>query len=197
MKLDLVHDIQKVYKKVLYSISRPGLISSLKDEALNMDLDFNCYRSTSILILMLLDTEVTFTVFSESKKEITKYINNLTYSKYASVDKADFIFVLNNALPSDLVISIEKSNPGTLLNPHKSATIICEVADISYENELVLKGPGIENEKYVKISGIQEWIDARNIKNKEFPLGVDIIFIDANYNLICLPRTTIIDKAVV
>ena len=57
---------------------------------------------------------------------------------------------------------------------------------------LTLEGPGIANTENVEIAGSEYWMDARAEANKEYPLGVDMILIDRQSNIMCLPRTTII-----
>jgi alpha-D-ribose 1-methylphosphonate 5-triphosphate synthase subunit PhnH len=37
---------------------------------------------------------------------------------------------------------------------------------------------------------LNDWLKIRNFKNKEFPLGIDMIFIDREDNLMSIPRTT-------
>lgn len=72
MKLDLIYDIQRAYRKVVDSMSKPGLITNLKDEAAKVDLEAGCFPSTLVLAAMLLDTEVTFKVVSEREHSCNK-----------------------------------------------------------------------------------------------------------------------------
>ena len=55
MELDLIHDIQSTYRKVLNSMARPGIIENIKDEADKVNVDIDCYKSTFLIMLMLLD----------------------------------------------------------------------------------------------------------------------------------------------
>lgn len=66
--------------------------------------------------------------------------------------------------------------------------------NISNDKELILKGPGIKDKNYIKVDISGNWVEKRELKNIEYPLGVDTIIIDKNSNLICLPRTTQISK---
>lgn len=88
--------------------------------------------------------------------------------------------------------------PGDLLNPHKAATMIIEADSVSNDRALTLSGPGIETECYINVkTAIDAWVDLRAEKNSEYPLGIDLIFVDRDDNILCLPRTTQIIKQVV
>jgi alpha-D-ribose 1-methylphosphonate 5-triphosphate synthase subunit PhnH len=197
MKLDLVHDIQTAYRGLLDSMSRPGSISNMEEQSGKVDIETGCFPSTAVLALMLLDTEVSFKVFSEREDEITKIINQLTYAKAADAKKADFIFVLDDALPGDLEEALVKAKTGDLINPHESATVIVEADSVTSGEQMVLSGPGIEKECFASVSISGNWEEIRAEKNVEFPLGIDLIFTDSNSNLLCLPRTTQISQRVV
>ena len=194
MSLDLVHDIQAVYRKIIDAISRPGLIRNIKDQADKVDMEIGCLNSTVVLALMLFDTEVTFKVISEREAEVTRLINQLTYAKTTDIERADFILVLKDAKPEDFERAIRAAYPGDLMDPHKSATIIFEADLLSREQDVILTGPGIEEENYIKIKTTHNWIELRVEKNVEYPLGIDFIFIDPEANLMCIPRTTRIMK---
>lgn len=193
MKLDQVHDIQKAYRKVVDSISRPGMITNLSEEAAKADFQTGCYPSTEVLALMLLDTEVSFKVFSEREEKITSMLNQLTYAKTAPADQADFVFILKDCDPTP---AIQAAKTGSLNNPHESAILIIETESVSEGLELILKGPGIKTEHIVHIANADTWLDIRNEKNKEFPLGIDIILTNAKNDVLCLPRATQMRKRV-
>ncbi len=197
MRLDYVHDIQKSFRKVLDSMSRPGLINNISKESEKVDLEINFFNSTLVLMFMLLDSDISFKIISEKEEDITSFINKLTYAKSKNTEKADFIFVLRDAKPIDLVNGIKNAKSGDLINPHKAATIIVEVEEISNNKTLSLTGPGIERVNYAHIEAENSWILARSEKNEEYPLGIDMIFIDKESNILCLPRTTALSTKVV
>lgn len=196
MKLDLVHDIQKAYRQVIDSMSRPGKVNNIKRQADKVDIEAGCFNSTVVLVFMLLDTEVTFKVFSEHEADITKLINQLTYAKSDEAENADFILVLNDARPEQLEQAFMAACPGNLTDPHKSATMVIETGAVSNSRNLILKGPGIEEECCVKVQTPDSWVELRAEKNSEYPLGIDIIFTDPDSNILCIPRTTQIVKQV-
>lgn len=197
MPLDLIHDIQIAYRKVLDSMSRPGLIGRISEEAGKLEVEIGCYGSTLVLILMLFDTEVKFTVFSKRAEKIIKLINQLTYAKSTEVENADFVLILNDAGEEDMAKALRAAYPGDLLNPNQAATLIVEADFLCNDKELILTGPGIAGESYIKVKAGGSWVDIRAEKNCEYPLGIDLIFTDPDDNFICLPRTTQIEKQVV
>jgi alpha-D-ribose 1-methylphosphonate 5-triphosphate synthase subunit PhnH len=190
MKLDLVHDIQKSYRKVLNCMARPGVIESIKEVSEKVDMNIDFLKSTLVIMFMLLDAEVSFKIISKNERDLTNIVNQLTYAKASDAEAADFVFVLRDAAPEDIELAFRDAKLGDLIDPHKSATIIVEVDEVSNEKALALKGPGIEEINYVKITALGNWIEAREQKNIEYPLGVDTIFIDKGSNILCLPRTT-------
>jgi alpha-D-ribose 1-methylphosphonate 5-triphosphate synthase subunit PhnH len=200
MKLDIVHDLQSVYRKLVDSTSRPGLISDLGKEAALLDgeNETGCSHSLLLLALTLLDQEVTFKVFSANAEAAEKEINQVTFAKTAEADQADYLFILHDAGKGSLEDAIQRANPGTFLNPHKSAVIIAETGAIREGGHLILKGPGIQTSTAVNVDMDGNWIRRREEKNKEYPVGVDFIFVDQDNQLLSLPRTTqVTEKRVV
>ncbi len=196
MKLNMVHDIQSVYRKVLNAMAKPGVIENLKKEADQVDIETNCYENTFLMMMMLLDREVSFNVVSEKSVDVSSLISQMTYAKVKPIEEADYIFVLKDACDEQLDMVIKKSKIGDLVDPNKSATIIAEFKCLDNgSNILNFKGPGIKNLREVRISGETKWIKERNIKNEEYPLGVDLIYVDEKNNVMCIPRTTSITES--
>jgi alpha-D-ribose 1-methylphosphonate 5-triphosphate synthase subunit PhnH len=55
---------------------------------------------------------------------------------------------------------------------------------------MVLKGPGIEQENTLHVTGLNEvWLQQRAFWNAAFPTGVDFILVSEN-QVMALPRTT-------
>jgi len=192
MSLDIVHNIQTAYRSVLESLSRPGVVSSLEQQAKQLDIESGCYPGTLLLALMLLDTEVTFAVVAgeERQEQVIRLINQLTYAKAVAVEQAQYVFMLSDATAQQLEEAMEETRIGELINPHESATVIVEAEAVSEESGLLLRGPGIETENVARVERSGDWVRVREQKNAEFPLGIDLIFVDAQHRLLGLPRTT-------
>lgn len=198
MSLDIVHDIQTAYRSVLDSLSRPGVISSLQEQVGHLDIEGGCYEGTLILALMLLDTEVTFAVVAaeELQERVTRLINQLTYAKSVELDQADYVFVLSSAEAQQLEAALEMAKTGELINPHESATIIIEARAVSNGRGLLLRGPGIQSDCIARVERSGDWRRVREQKNAEFPLGLDLVFVDADHRLLGLPRTTQVEQVI-
>lgn len=194
MRLDPVHDIQSSYRKLVESMSRPGVISDLSMEAEKLAGGHVCFSSTLLIVKMLLDTEVTFKVISEREAEVTDLFTQLTYAKPAETHHADYILILQDADQHLAKSAIHAAKIGDLLNPHHSATIVMETREISGPGGLKLTGPGIKEACLVNIQANIDWVEPRDARNAEYPLGIDFMFMDDDHRLLCLPRTTRVVK---
>lgn len=193
--LDMVHDIQTAYRKIIDAMSRPGTMADLTEEAGKLDRTQGCLPATLVLAHMLLDTEVTFKVVSEREEQMASMLSQVTYAKEAALEEADFIFVLHDAAPGSLLHALETAKIGELKDPHTASTVIIETQNITgSETKLRLTGPGIQGTAKAAICLSDEWIGARAERNSEFPLGLDLIFTDLSNRALALPRTTQIAK---
>ncbi|MCZ2259165.1 phosphonate C-P lyase system protein PhnH [Sporosarcina sp. G11-34] len=192
MAIDVVHDTQEVFRTILHCMSRPGTIKNIEEVGKPVKPFGYCQHSTSVTAITLLDAEVSFHVIGENATAIENYLSAFTLSKVADVHIADYIFIMKDAKKQTISDIFNKAKKGTLLNPHESATIIVETDALSNGKDLLLKGPGIQHTENVKIDGSEFWVMERAEVNKEYPLGVDMVLIDRESNMICLPRTTMI-----
>ncbi|WHY96384.1 phosphonate C-P lyase system protein PhnH [Peribacillus simplex] len=190
MYLDVVHDLQTVYRKLVTATSRPGTLVVLEREAKTLDVQMECLSSTILLARTVLDPEVTFKVIAKEGEAVSRMINQLTYSKPVDLPEADFIFILHDASEEQMKEAINKAKVGNLFNPHESAMIILEVPDVTKGDSMILSGPGIQEESFISLPNVSAWLGVRNEKNIEFPLGIDMYFVDQQDRLIALPRTT-------
>lgn len=79
MKLDMVHDIQTVYRKLVDAMARPGQLADLSKEAALIE--ENEARPFLLLAFTLFDQEVTFKVFSKREAAISKLIHQYTNAR--------------------------------------------------------------------------------------------------------------------
>lgn len=192
MGLDQVHDIQKAYRKVLNTFSYPGKIESLQEEMNNCTYKMECGNAMQIMMYILLDADTSFYMESTSLK-LAQQFSRLTYSMQKEIKDASFVFVTLDCFDK-LENIISRSAMGTLENPQHGATIIVECEKLYENGDLCLKGPGIQGQTYIGIEGNDAWIASRKEKNAEFPLGVDLLFVDKEGNCVSLPRTTQIER---
>lgn len=194
MKFDFVFDVQSAFRKLLHAFSYPGEIVSLEEEASHIDQTMNCFDATQILMYMLLDTETNFYTLANDAGMTQQRFSQLTYSPISDVEHAHFIFVLQSRL-QEFADVLKEANCGSLLDPQNGATLIVECEELTARKGYTLKGPGIKEETTIDIKGVEEdWLDIRNTCCGEYPLGVDIIFIDRQHQCAVVPRTTRITR---
>lgn len=189
----MVHDTQTVYRKTLNCLARPGTTENITSESKRLDLALPLSKNLMAMAFTLLDSEVSFAVMGKEQSVIEKRIQQLTYAKKATVVQADYIFITQEASAAKVCEAITEAKNGTLLDPHASATLIVEVPGLFAEENnkrLLIKGPGIKDEKEITGLDCNDWLQARETKNAEFPLGIDMFFLDTAGNILALPRTT-------
>ena len=184
-----VKDSQRVFRKILDSLSRPGKI-------VTMDTTF-AYRTTLLdetmdILMTLLDREVTFHLVGEDAAT-TEEIEIRTLGRAARLEDADYIIIPKAADQSLLGEAFRQAKRGTLLDPNHNATVILETEAISTDATYVLSGPGIKECEWVDITDANHWIAARNEAVTEFPLGIDCFIVDQGGSCIGLPRTTVLE----
>jgi alpha-D-ribose 1-methylphosphonate 5-triphosphate synthase subunit PhnH len=189
MRLDPVHDVQSVFRKILSAMSSPGTIADLSREAGLLDLDISLNKGILLVALALLDAETTFALLSAIPGNEGKALSQMTYAKEAALDEADFVFVVETAAAVDAIRSAKR---GSLVDPHLGATLVVEVLSLADGGALLLSGPGIKTTARLGVEPGPGWLAARAAKNIEFPLGVDLILVDELSRLVALPRTTAI-----
>ena len=110
-------------------------------------------------------------------------------AQHATAEQADFILCDASRVPDFM------PRLGSLPKPEQSATLILVLAELGTELDkadllLKLSGPGIARHETLGVSGLaKEWIDRREDWVSAFPLGVDMILLDA-VCIAALPRTT-------
>ena len=186
---DEIFDAQQQFRIILDSMSRPGKINRMPQMDIEPPAGIN---NAAVLIgFALLNADVSFFVTSDNSAAITPYIALNTTAQPKSILDADFIFM--DGLDDEAIIADAKT--GTLSYPEESATIIISVDEINEDAlaesiKLTLKGPGIETESQVSIKGINpEILNAVKEQNLEFPLGIDVMLVDKDNRIVCIPRS--------
>ncbi|NRG45021.1 phosphonate C-P lyase system protein PhnH [Bacillus sp. CRN 9] len=193
MAIDIVHDTQFVFRKILDSMARPGTVANVTGVASRIDTQLNCFHSTFLCALTLLDSEVTFHVLPTGNSNLIDKISQYTLSKHVSVSEADFIIASKECSEQEAADAIRQAKQGTLIDPNRSSTIILEVESLTEKEGTVLTGPGIKTKSHFPFAFSKEMFIAREEKNKEFPMGIDLIITDSSGRLACIPRTAEMD----
>ena len=181
---------QSVYRKLLNAMGQPGTIATMDP------VPFIHTKSQSPYVvgiaMTLLDQEVTHHVFGEGQ-ELASVLQLYTLSREEVFEVCDYIFVKGkDAFHPSLL------KRGFLSYPDQSATVICQVDRISAEPvtgskivKLQLQGPGVPTKREVYVDAlVPEVLVAWEESNREYPLGIDWVFIDNNGNLCCVPRSS-------
>jgi alpha-D-ribose 1-methylphosphonate 5-triphosphate synthase subunit PhnH len=145
---------------------------------------------------MLLDNEVSFSVVSPQAVQVSRQLSQLTYAKAAMSDEADYVFILADADAAAVEHAVMTAKTGLLTNPELAATIVLEAKAIIPGEGLALRGPGVELVHFVSIDANGDWVGKRAQQVREFPLGIDMVFLDARGQVVCIPRTTTVEKQV-
>jgi alpha-D-ribose 1-methylphosphonate 5-triphosphate synthase subunit PhnH len=189
MRLDPVLDLQIAFRKILEAMASPGSIVDLGREAGLLDLDIPFNKGILLVALALVDGETSFCVASAEPEAQGRTISQLTYAKAAGLGESDFVFAVGEGYAAEAIAS---AKAGTLVDPHLGATLVVEVSSLDEGGSLLLSGPGIQSTARLGIGLEPGWIAARSSKNIEYPLGVDLLFVDGLSRLAALPRTTIV-----
>lgn len=191
MLMDRVHDTQEVFRMTLDCMAKPGVIQEMVYVS---EQPVHCSPALFLQAITLLDGEVTFHIIGQNSSFIENYFSSITFSKVAPIEEANYLFILKDVDAETIQMVIQKANIGTLENPHQSATILLEVTRLSNDQQLKLTGPGIQEMNFVQITESDQWILQRAKRNQAYPLGLDFILIDEDARLMCIPRTTRIEK---
>jgi alpha-D-ribose 1-methylphosphonate 5-triphosphate synthase subunit PhnH len=161
---------QIVFRQLLRAFSFPGRIHTLADTP-----------ALTHTLSTLVDRETTLADPQQLLDALT--LKRLQVST-TQPELAQFI-VADASLPPTF-----EPRLGTLESPEYGATILLKVAALGHGNRWQLTGPGIATTGELAATGLHpDWLRQRQIWNAGFPLGVDLILLDAN-SLVALPRTT-------
>lgn len=181
----VIHQTQQHYRTLVDIFSYPGKIA----ETIESTNNYSTFGDGVLMTAMtLLDNEVTFhTTFKSDGQEISL----LTGSEPGGeIRDCEYLILKEKDLEAYI---FEEAKTGTLPSPEKSATLIIETESLHEGHAYRLTGPGIKDETLISISLEARWIDYRNEKCKEYPLGVDLILTDSENNMMAIPRTTKIE----
>ncbi|MBP3039545.1 phosphonate C-P lyase system protein PhnH [Bacillaceae bacterium Marseille-Q3522] len=194
---DTVRDTQQIFRHLVNCMSRPGDIETIAPYTETLG-EFRHLSAAMIgVAYTLLDGEVTFHLRTENGEEADRYLQIKTMSKPAAINEANYIFLkkrLSELEFSELMAQIKR---GSLEDPHSSATLIIEVDELNQaraaDRNVILSGPGMKEQKSRYIAGLPaNWLVEREKVNREYPMGVDIIFTTGHGELMALPRTTLV-----
>lgn len=170
--IDIEKNNRETFRILLNALSMPGSVGKVNKI-------FNSY--TLSIASTLLYSEVSYI---NNTKEDFKLIDAITNAKQENIQNADYIFCCS----LDGVLNEIKK--GSYLSPEDSATIIYLVN--SFDGlSISLTGPGIDGKKQSNYPINEDFVQEFNKRNKSYPLGNEIYFLDkTNGEIKALSRTT-------
>ncbi|WP_408008178.1 phosphonate C-P lyase system protein PhnH [Pseudalkalibacillus sp. A8] len=192
---DMIHGTQEIFRKLLDSMSRPGKVNNIHDAVQFIESVEGLSQAMTGIAFTLIDREASFHIISKRRSEVIQYLRWTTFAKHEDITKVSYVFIHEPLDEKEIYDVMSQVNRGTLENPHESATIIINVDRLSNGKKLLLSGPGIDGTKECFIEGLPAaWITERERVNKEYPIGVDFIFVTQSGDLTAIPRTTTIES---
>lgn len=179
-QFDEVFDTQAVFRLLLEAMANPTRVVSIAAQKEKL---FGNNSAFLALGMTLLDNEVTFSTCGE--EALRKNLQLVTLSQEAPFSQADYLFLSHAQM---LPTVLEQAKCGTLIDPHKSATLL--ILD-SGEKEcaITLYGAGIDGDTIFHCSSlVKKALDLRDQQAYEYPMGVDLIFVTADGEVCCIPR---------
>ncbi len=163
---------RKNFKSIMSSLSVPGKINKIEP----------LYNSGLLAIAnVLLYREVSFFYNGVEDMALIEAIN---YPKRAKVENADYIF--SDTVQINL---LQFAKRGDYINPDLSSTLVFK-CDSSSHIKVVISGPGIDCKKEITLPCDENFIDVLKEKNSNYPLGVEVYFLNKENELLALSRTT-------
>jgi alpha-D-ribose 1-methylphosphonate 5-triphosphate synthase subunit PhnH len=174
----------RTFRVLMNSMANPGML---------VKLDPQPQGGIIAVCAALLDHEVGFSVIGPgAHDDLINGIYEETKSEYRRSDLADYVIVAGGSSSG----GIKSLCRGTLEFPDSGTTVIYMVGELGLHSglKLALKGPGIKTEKELLIGGadVKDIMDAKEM-NSEFPLGIDIVFIDNEGIVASIPRSSSIE----
>lgn len=202
-----VFDSQWCFRILTDSMSKPGRLFRLEQYIFpGAPEGFNPGMLT--VLKTLGDNTVSFSA-GNYHNNVHRYVELNTGMQLAEIEHADYILFRGTEYDQ----SFCAVNEGSLEFPEDSATVIIAVKRVfrgqQPENgscgspccsgeQLVLHmtGPGIKDMNRVSVTGFDAlYLSNLADKNAIFPLGIDMIIVDEEGNIICIPRTTKVEVA--
>ena len=188
LALDPVHDTQAIFRTALDAISWPGAVRQLPVQAI--DAPGNPWAVA--LLITLVDHETTLAVVPGAESDaIETFIRQRTAVASAPLDAAAFVLAEATPFVAELPTRLRR---GSLEYPDDGATLVIwssESFDAGQSSRLRLAGPGVPAGLETRVPAMPDgFFAARAEATRAYPSGIDILFVDANGQLIALPRST-------
>jgi len=173
-------DIEKInrmnFRNCLEALSRPGTIYQLEPL-------FN----SGILAMasVLLYSEVSYHYHGNLDFQM---IAAITGAKAEKAERADYLFCDSVDLSF-----LEKAKLGPADNPEDSAVVFFQCDNLDAGTSVRFSGPGVDGTSAGILPISSDLIIFFTEKNSEYPIGLDLFFVDSKNRILGLPRTVNIE----
>ena len=194
---DEVFDSQAVFRALLDSLSRPGTISMIAPRPYG-SLPGGLFALALSILKTLCDHHVSFSLGSAgAKPEWVSYLEMNLSTPFRRVDEADYVLFDGEEFDADFL----RLNPGSLEFPERSGTALLCVRLLSDQGEpvrgrreLILRGPGVKGRARLSVDGLDaRYIEERANANRFYPMGIDLLLVDAEGRVAGVPRTSAVE----
>ena len=181
--LDSTINTQHFFRNVMRAFSRPCQAHSMRDGAAGQALPQAKDATLKELCNIFLDSSVSFYVHGDP--ELAGAIREATYAKTADIEAADFV-LLDGARDYAL---LDRVYPGSLVSPHKGATVFAAVPQIDGAVKIEAEGPGINGRASCLVdASIARCLRQVAAMDKEYPKGFELLFATPQGDLFAVPR---------
>lgn len=163
---------QAAFRQVMQAYARPGMVQRLPADA------------QMLALATLLDGA---TSLADPDRLLGELETARLETRNAAPEVAQFVLVRGNRPPAF------QPAIGTLESPDHGATVLLVVESLGDGQPLRLSGPGVDGVLETAVGGLDPaWLEAREVWNAAFPLGVEMLLLAQN-DILALPRTTRIE----
>lgn len=145
----------------------------------------------------LLDAQVRFAVCGDGSEPLTRYLAVNTGAQPVLPEAADYVV----AGPPLTALDPMALSPGTALDPDRGATLLLACERIRASDGaasrpeagpgLILRGRGIAGRRLLWLAEPEaDCLRRLAARRDEYPLGIDVVLVDATGRVVALPRTT-------
>jgi len=174
------------FRLLLEAMSRPGTVQPLGRP------EDGHRGALERLAASLLDAETTLAAWTPELEPQARALAAAHGCRLTAPGTAAFVLHTGPDLPA----SLGSLNAGTAEMPDGSATLVWLVEALDTEGGLhAWSGPGIRDVLHPRIEGIspESWTEIV-MNTADYPLGVDLVFLDRLGQVMALPRSTRIEK---
>lgn len=183
-QFDFIHDGQKAFREVLNAMANPGTVKSIAAQSKKFE---EVYAPLTVLGCMILDNEEI--MYVEKNPKLAAKLHDLTLCRQGELEQADYIFLSSQMNYGSMEEIMRNAKKGTYQDPQNSATMIILCDEMKGNVEMNLKGPGIKGTKTVCVQQyIKTILMIRQSLQTEYPLGIDLLFVTPEGELMGIPR---------